>query len=1091
MKKLILLALTLGILWAVGAQATDPPVFQYDATTGQYYYNDDNGQPVYLSNDIPPDAPVDESIAPPADTTDTTGTTTDTTTGTATSGNGNEASSGDSTTNSSTTGNTSSTSGGTSTTTEHASTTPTETSNDHASTTPTDTSNSTGGNSGSTTTGTTGSTTNSTSSTTGTTGSTTNSTSSTTGTTGSTTNSTSSTTGTTGSTTNSTSSTTGTTGSTTDTATSGNTSNETPANSPTDSGNDTSTSNVTVDSVPDYADYWITACPNYLTQIDLNAKEKKVAAVLSIEGSKNSHVTDNKDGTLSYIPNKDFTNGVDTLSITYQTPQGDKANAIIKARMQCKEVLKTASCKVYISHNSGHGNTQFVTLDPEGHKAVTLGPMYRGYDIEGLVSSPKTHLLYALSGGIFAPKGYKGELYLVDPTSGNLSIVGNTGFPRVYGLAARADGSLWAWVHTSTLKKPGGILQIDPDTAISSLKFTSTVHIDGLAWSSDGKTLYGGEGKNLWAWKYDGETFTPVIPKGATQQQPVCSNNLPFEVEGLAALQGNMLLFGGRATKEADNQLLVFNPLSCKAVITHTFTNPKFDVPENLILQDSMEGIVWAEDCQPDPKVTTAEIQQFDDVEVCDETAGWQSVVAKVHLTPSDSKAYVKTSWSIINPSGAQCPTGNEDATAPCEKAYLSSQIVEHDQPFSIDVWWPGMTAGKKTEVAVSTQVYDMEDNPLNEEVTHYLTAAKCDQHLVTREAIVKNYLASLQGVDSFDYNYTDDGIVATLTMGGQARYRVEITPVAPAALSDEIKDKVKANSVGSKDENDFAPLVRLIFADNKRAEARFSQINTITYKRALTNYLAQITAKENIEFGANGALTVIIDGETYKGTLFPALTGGDLASEAVEFTAVDDIDGNGHTDFIAKYADGVEQTVYITAVPGSDEVQSDEVIEQPVIDDNTGDGAAPSDKPSDTVKDDNTVDGAAPSDKPSDTVKEDNKVDGTTQPSDKPSDTVKEDNKVDGAAQPSDKPTSDDSAEQSSAIVPCCKAISNATVPASDNAVAATPEPVVVEPVVEVVPAAPVETVVVEQPAPRAPAAAAPAPAAVVTEPPAPVTDQ
>ncbi|MEZ5671522.1 MAG: hypothetical protein R3E08_03735 [Thiotrichaceae bacterium] len=807
MKRLILLTLTLGILWAVGAQATDPPVFKFDSTTGQYYYNDANGQPIYIPNEIGSDSPDESYNTPPADDGTTTGTTTpDATSGTSSSDSGNTA-----TDDSSTTGETA-----------------TKTDTTTSSNTTDSTTSSTDGDSATNNSGNGSSTTGDTSVKTDTTGTTTSNT------TGSATSSTG----------DSATDNSGNSSSTTDNA-----STETSNSPDTTATDDNALTSVSVGSVPDYADYWITACPNYLTQIDLNAKEHKVATVLSIEGSKNSHVTDNKDGTLSYIPNKGFTNGVDTLSITYQTPQGDKATAIIKARMECKEVLKTTSCKVYISHNSGHGNTQFATLDPEGQKAVTLGPMYRGYDIEGLAFNPKSQLLYALSGGIFAPKGYKGELYLVDPSTGNLSIVGNTGFPRVYGLAARADGSLWAWVHTSSkVAKPGGILQIDPDTAISNLKFISAINIDGLAWSSDGKTLYGSEEKNLWAWKYDGETFNPVIPKGATQQQPVCSN-LPFEVEGLSSLQGNMLLFGGHATKERDNQLVVFNPLSCKAVITHTFANPKFDIGKDEGLEDSMEGIVWTEGCQPEPKVTRAEVQQFEDIQVCDESANWQAVVGKVSLTPNDSKAYVKTSWSILSPSGSQCPTGNEDETAPCKTEYLSSQIVEHNEPFSIDVWWPGMTSGKKTEIAVSTQVFDMEDSPLSEEVTHYLRADKCDDHKVTREAIIKDYLGNLNGVDSFEYNYTDDGIVATLVMSGQNKYRVEITPVKPATLSDEVKDKLKANSIGSKDENGFAPLVKLVFADDKRMDARFNQINTITYKSALTSYLAQITADENIQF--------------------------------------------------------------------------------------------------------------------------------------------------------------------------------------------------------------------------------------------------
>lgn len=876
MNKLILLTLTLGIVWAVSVQAVDPPVFKYDETTGQYYYHDVDGTRVDIVNDMGDDAAPTYDNPPPSDS-DTSASTGDSST---TGSTGNTASEGN------TTGSGTTSSSGNATTGTGSSENPTSTGSTAGSGTTTDSSGS-GATSGTSTTPDSGTAT------------------STAGTTNS---------GATGTTTDPT---TPTDSATTGTTTTPETTTESSTGQITDS---TSTSTVTVNNVPDYADYWIKACPNYLTQIDLNANGQKVAAVLSINGSNNSQVTDNKNGTLSYIPNKDFTSGVDTLSITYQTPEGNTANAVIKARMECKEVLKPAACRVYISHNSGYGNTQFLTLEPEAGKAVTLGPLYKGYDIEGLAFNPKNRLLYGLSGGIFAPKKYRGELYLIDPATGGLSIVGNTGFPRLYGLTARSDGTLWAWVHTITAAKPGGILQIDPDTAISSLRFTSTMRIDHLAWSSDGKTLYGGHGKNLWAWKYDGTEFTPVIPKNATKQQPIC-RNLPTELEGLAPLQGNMLLFGERATKENKNRLMVFNPLSCKVVLSYSFDNPDFGGKEKAQLDHSMEGIVWADDCQPDPKVTTAEVQQFQDIEVCDAEAGWKAAMGKVQLTPSDSKAYVKTSWSIISPRVAQCPTETEGKTAPCEPAYQSSQLVSHDEPFSVNVWWPGIASGKNTKVAVSVQVHDMDGNPLNEEVTHSLKSEGCNEQKLTREAMVKDYLTHLNGVDSFEYNYTENGIVATLMMGGQSKYRVEITPVEPASLKDEISGELNTSSLGSKDANGFSPLVKLIFADGKRIEARFSQIHTITYKSALTNYLAQITADENIEFGTNGALTVSINNEIYRGTLYPELSGGDLASKEVVFTAINDVDGNGHNDFTVKYADNTEQTLYIVSVPGSDDV--------------------------------------------------------------------------------------------------------------------------------------------------------------------------
>jgi hypothetical protein len=319
--------------------------------------------------------------------------------------------------------------------------------------------------------------------------------------------------------------------------------------------------------------------------------------------------------------------------------------------------------------------------------------------------------------------------------------------------------------------------------------------------------------------------------------------------------------------------------------------------------------------------VATAEIQHFEDVEVCEESADWQVATGKVHLTPADSKAYVKTSWSILSPAGSQCPSDTDETMTACTPV-LSSQIVGNDETFSINGWWPGIPKGVTTQVEVTAQAFDMQDNPISEEVTAHLKSGKCENYKVTREAVIKNYLGELNGVDSFEYNYADDGIVATLVMGGQNKYRVKITPVKPATLDDKVKTTLKTKRSGDADDNGFSPEVQLFFADNKQAEVHFSRIQTITYKGALTNYLAQLTTKKNIVFGKNGALEVTINGEVYTGTLYPALTGGNLPSKEVEFSAIDDVDGNGLSDFMVRYADGVEQVIYITTVPGEEMVE-------------------------------------------------------------------------------------------------------------------------------------------------------------------------
>jgi plastocyanin len=111
------------------------------------------------------------------------------------------------------------------------------------------------------------------------------------------------------------------------------------------------------------------------------------------------------------------------------------------------------------------------------------------------VISPSDILLYGSTGGDNANGG--GRLWLIDVTTQTPSLIGNTGFDRLGGIAFDGSGTLYGVAGASGF--PGTLMTIDPatgtPTVIGPISDT-TLGVDGLRFNSQG-VLYGAAFDNV------------------------------------------------------------------------------------------------------------------------------------------------------------------------------------------------------------------------------------------------------------------------------------------------------------------------------------------------------------------------------------------------------------------------------------------------------------------------------------------------------------------------------------------------------------------------------------------------------------------
>ncbi|MDD2814146.1 MAG: cadherin-like domain-containing protein [Thiotrichaceae bacterium] len=435
-------------------------------------------------------------------------------------------------------------------------------------------------------------------------------------------------------------------------------------------------------------------CPNTPAIVDIGSNDeiKGVGTYrTTFHVSNGSSVTNNwdgygKDGTVTYVPSKDF-RGLDSFTYTIRDQDGNTSVATVSMDVSCDETgfSSVSSCSAYAISDDYSlmpvvvHRTQLLKIDQDSGQVTTIGaPLPPKEGIEGLAISPITHTMYAISGG-YAAKSLNGSLYRVNSSTGEIQLVGETGFKGTSSLAFRNDGSLWAWSNS-------GLISIDPSTAKSSLVFSSDKNFEGLAWSSDGKTLYASKFASLWA--YDG-----------TDVKRIC-NNFPDEVESLETLGNGLLMYAlsQQRVDAASNALYVYDPKQCK-VISSVPVGGHRDI----------ESLAWAYDCQSHAASTsgTVKFEGAAETQMCLEPSQWLEVKGTVSLQSASASAQLQTVWQVIEPPQSECPDGE------CKQAQVKTQVVTGDSAFYIKGWWDGLKKQSAVKLRYTAKLLDMQGQPL------------------------------------------------------------------------------------------------------------------------------------------------------------------------------------------------------------------------------------------------------------------------------------------------------------------------------------------------------------------------------------------
>jgi hypothetical protein len=245
------------------------------------------------------------------------------------------------------------------------------------------------------------------------------------------------------------------------------------------------------------------------------------------------------------------------------------------------------ACIVYAVHDAGINDTQLIRINLSGGldgDMKPLGPLHQGYDIEGLALNPfDSNLLYGTAGENAKVDGQRrgGYLYTINRQTGEVSVIGPTGFNKVSGLGLNPkDNTLWGWGKnqgTNSADKWNGIIKIDPQTGHSEMvKQFDSPTMEAVAWDYQGNKLYVATGTTLWF--YDPET----------QEMQVACENVTTEgkIEGLDMEPNGHLLIGVDYDKPTQTTIFAYDPQKCERVetATRTFWGTYYD---------DLESFVW------------------------------------------------------------------------------------------------------------------------------------------------------------------------------------------------------------------------------------------------------------------------------------------------------------------------------------------------------------------------------------------------------------------------------------------------------------------------------------------------------------------
>ena len=262
------------------------------------------------------------------------------------------------------------------------------------------------------------------------------------------------------------------------------------------------------------------------------------------------------------------------------------------------------SCILYALHDDKLNDSQVVIIDlSTGSKSSMkpLGPMRYGRDMEGLAIHPDNpDLLFASAGNHAEVNGKEldGYLYTIHRKTGDMKVIGPTGFEKTAGLAFNpVDRSLWAWGRNEggTDKWRGNNSNWERENGITTNKWTGLITINtktgrgtpvkqmdyklhdmgGLAWSFDGKKIYASGDEHLWVYDLDTQTF-----------EIACDFVDNGRIEGLDTQPNGFLLVGvdKKGKNGRETRILAYDPVECKIVHKQIYKGLKYD---------DIESIVW------------------------------------------------------------------------------------------------------------------------------------------------------------------------------------------------------------------------------------------------------------------------------------------------------------------------------------------------------------------------------------------------------------------------------------------------------------------------------------------------------------------
>jgi len=271
------------------------------------------------------------------------------------------------------------------------------------------------------------------------------------------------------------------------------------------------------------------------------------------------------------------------------------------------------SCVMYAIHDEKVVDTQVFEINPFAGNGIgsirPVGPFYPRRDLEGLsvVSIDGEKRLYATSGSDQKKGIPDGALYQMDMVSGALNFIGLSGYSELSSLAVRpSDNTLWAWARGGYTKDGivkgdlrNGPVKLNHETGEGTLlqEFDLDFDIQAVAWSNDGKTLYGAmdgkKGTELHTWTPNDPSTTPIC---AADKSSLGLEGLKIEA---MEMQNNGLLLLS-AHNETQLGIFAYNPQTCEVVATRDFELSNYN---------DIESIAWSCDDRSWLYTTSGEVE--------------------------------------------------------------------------------------------------------------------------------------------------------------------------------------------------------------------------------------------------------------------------------------------------------------------------------------------------------------------------------------------------------------------------------------------------------------------------------------------------